>query len=69
METDLKANSLLRRVPTLADVGNAAAFRASDRARGDGTRQLGLRHDRELASALTPMCGSPEVTNRKRGAR
>ena len=32
METDLKANSLLRRVPTLADVGNAAAFMASDRA-------------------------------------
>ncbi|HLL51068.1 MAG TPA: hypothetical protein VK356_10410 [Thermomicrobiales bacterium] len=33
METDLKANSLLRRVPTLAGVGNAAAFMASDRAR------------------------------------
>jgi 3-oxoacyl-[acyl-carrier protein] reductase len=33
VEADLKATSLLRRVPTLADVGNAAAFMASDRAR------------------------------------
>jgi 3-oxoacyl-[acyl-carrier protein] reductase len=33
VEDDLKTISLLRRVPTLADVGNAAAFMASDRAR------------------------------------
>ena len=55
---------------TGADVGNAAAFLASDRARGDGTRRrLGLRHGRGLASVLTPMCGRPEITNRMRGAR
>jgi enoyl-[acyl-carrier-protein] reductase (NADH) len=33
VDADLKGNSLLRRVPmTGADVGNAAAFMASDRA-------------------------------------
>jgi 3-oxoacyl-[acyl-carrier protein] reductase len=32
VEAALKARALLRRVATLADVGNAAAFMASDRA-------------------------------------